>query len=733
MKILMALMGMEIGGAETHVLELSADLKHKGYDVIVASNGGVYVKELESLGIRHIQLPLHTKSPSSMIKSFFGLWKIIKTEKPDIVHSHARIPSFILGLLNKFVKFNFVTSAHWVFKTSGILKYITTWGSRCVAVSEDIKKYLKVNYGVVDQDIFVTINGINMQKFSPDKKYAEIIDEFGLSNDKRKIVYISRMDEDRSLVAHHLIEIAPSLLEKEDMEIIIVGGGNDFENIKNEADAINNKLGRQAIFLTGARTDIYKFISIADFFVGVSRSALEAMSAAVPSIIAGNEGYIGIFEEKVTDVCFNTNFCCRGTKDSTPELLKADLLSLINMSKDELKVLGNYSRDTIKAHYSVDAMTKDYEEMYRSILKTPEGKTDIVISGYYGHNNSGDDALLSAIISDIKNLDSSTHITVLSKNPKETEEIYGVDAVYRFNILKIIKAIKNSRLLISGGGSLIQDSTSSRSLHYYLNVIKIALKYGIKTYVYANGVGPVSKKRNKILTSKILNKVNLITLREKDSEDVLLKTGVKNPPMYVTSDPAISIEYGSVDNLNEILKSENIPSGDYAVISVRNWKTNAYKESVIKLSQYLSEKYGLNSIFVPMQFNNDYEICSECAKYGYVLKSAHNFNEIMTIAAHSKIVIGMRLHMLMYGANAGVPVVGLAYDPKISAYLSYLNQKDVVDSENCGFMDLKGMVDNIMENYSEITNKLSNKVEELKELQKKNAEFAIKLLEENNK
>ncbi len=730
MKILMALMGMEIGGAETHVLELSADLKNKGYDVVVTSNGGVYVKELEALGIKHISLPLHTKKPSSMIKSFLGLKKIIKTEKPDIVHSHARIPSFILGILNKFVKFNFVTSAHWVFKTSGILKYITTWGSRCVAVSEDIKKYLKVNYGVVDQDIYVTINGINMNKFSPDNKCPDIINEFGLSEEKRKIVYISRMDEDRSLVAHHLIEITPTLIDKEDLEIIIVGGGNDFDKVKNEAELINRKLGKKVIYLTGARTDIYKFISIADFFVGVSRSALEAMSAAVPSIIAGNEGYIGIFEEKVTDVCFNTNFCCRGTKDSTPNLLKADLLSLINMGNDELNALGNYSRETIKAHYSVDAMTKDYEKMYNSILKTPEGKTDIVISGYYGHNNSGDDALLSAIINDIKKSNDDIRITVLSKKPQETQEIYGVDAVNRFNIFKINKTIKNSKLLISGGGSLIQDATSSRSLHYYLNIIKIALKHGIKTYVYANGVGPISKERNKCLTTEILDKVNFITVREQDSKDVLEKIGIKNPEIQVTCDPAISIAPGSFEDLNEILKKENIPSGNYAVISVRNWKTDAYKEAIIKLSEYLRDEYALNSIFVPMQYKNDFEICSECAKYGYVLKNPHNFEEIMTIAAHSKIVIGMRLHMLMYGANAGVPVIGLSYDPKISAYLSYLDQANVVDSENCGFNQLKDLVDKIMKNHSEITNNLCNKVEALKELQKTNANIAIKLLEE---
>lgn len=731
MKILMVLMGMEIGGAETHVLELSADLKSKGYDVLIASNGGVYTKELTSLGIKHIYLPLNTRNIFSMAKSFFGLWKLIKAEKPDIVHSHARIPSFILGILRKFIKFNFVTSAHWVFDTSGILKYITTWGSRCVAVSEDIKKYLKDNYHVVDQNIYVTINGINMKKFSPGNYCEEIIDELGLSKNKRKIVYISRMDEDRSLVAHHLIEIAPYLLEKEDIEIIIVGGGNDYGNVLNEADAQNKRAGKKYIYLTGGRTDIHKFISVADFFVGVSRSALEAMSAAVPSVIAGNEGYIGIFNKNVLDVCVNTNFCCRGTKDSSPEFLKNDLMHLLDLPEDELSDLGHYSRETIKSYYSVDAMTKDYEKMYESILKTPDGFTDIVISGYYGHKNNGDDALLSAIIKDIKEIDNSVRFTVLSKNPKETREIYGVDAVYRFNLFRIGKIIKNSKLLISGGGSLIQDATSSRSLVYYLNIIKVALDNNIKTFVYANGVGPIGKQKNKSLTQKILNEVDLITLRENHSEDVLNEIGVTKPDIYVTSDPAISIIPSPAERVNEIFKSERIPDGEYAVISLRNWKSNAYKQSIIELSEYISKTYSLNCIFVPMQQSKDLSVCTECAQNGYMLKNSYSFKDIMSIAAHSRLVIGMRLHMLMYGANAGIPVIGLSYDPKISAYLSYLDQNYTVDSESCSFEELKGIVDSIMNNYDDITQKLSDKISMLKELQKKNAKYAIKLLEES--
>ena len=93
---LLSLMHLNIGGAETHVVELAKELKRKGFNVIVTSNGGVYVKELEDAGIKHYAVPLQNKNPLNMLKSARLLKKIIKDEKIDIVHSHARIPSFIL-------------------------------------------------------------------------------------------------------------------------------------------------------------------------------------------------------------------------------------------------------------------------------------------------------------------------------------------------------------------------------------------------------------------------------------------------------------------------------------------------------------------------------------------------------------------------------------------------------------------------------------------------------------
>ena len=311
--ILMALMGLEIGGAETHVVELAKQLNKEGHRIVVASNGGVYVKELEDVGIKHYKVPLNKRNLASMRKSYFLLKGIIKKENPDIVHSHARIPGFVCGLLKKRMNFTFVTTAHWVFYTGMGLKYITNWGQKVVAVSDDIKDYLIKNYGVDRNNIYVTINGIDTEKFSPKIKGKEVMKEFNITEYDNTLVYVSRMDEDRALVAKQLIDLAPELNRKiKRLRILIVGGGNVFDKLNASAKQVNANLGRECITMTGARTDINELIAVGKVFVGVSRAALEAMAAAKPVIIAGNEGYIGLFKKEKLELAQENNFCCRG-------------------------------------------------------------------------------------------------------------------------------------------------------------------------------------------------------------------------------------------------------------------------------------------------------------------------------------------------------------------------------------------------------------------------------------
>lgn len=368
MNILLATMGMDIGGAETHILELAKELKRRNNNVYVVSNGGKYVEELQQSGIEHIWAPLNNKKLHNMIKSYKILEKTIKDKKIDIVHSHSRISSFICGLLEKKMKFPFVTSAHWTFKVTPLLKAMTNWGQYTIAVSDDIKDYLIKNYNVDSNKIIVTVNGIDTEKFSKNVDFSDIEKEFNLSKNSRRVVYISRMDESRALVARQLIRISEELdKEIENLEIVIVGGGDVFEELKKECEKINSELGKRLLIMTGARTDINKFAASGEIFIGVSRSAFEAMACEVPTIVAGNEGYLGIFDETKLDKGIETNFCCRGLEMPTEETLKRDVIELMNNNNKEN--YGKYNREIIQKYYSIKRMVDDCEEAYRAVLK----------------------------------------------------------------------------------------------------------------------------------------------------------------------------------------------------------------------------------------------------------------------------------------------------------------------------------------------------------------------------
>ena len=737
LNVLLSLMQLDIGGAETHVVELAKELKRKGLNPIITSNGGAYEKEIEEAGIKHYCVPLQNKNPKNMIKSVRLLKRIIKDEKIDIVHSHARIPSFILGLLQKKMKFPFVTTAHWVFTTKWGLKYITNWGEKSVAVSDDIKDYLMDNYSVAESDIKVTINGIDTDKFSPDTDTSDICRELGITPHDTVIVYVSRLDESRSLVAKQLIEVAGEAYKTvENLKIVIVGGGDDYINIEKSVAKANEEIGEDAIILTGARTDINKLVAIGDLFIGVSRAALEAMAAQKPVIIAGNEGYIGLFDDSKLSVGIDTNFCCRGCEESSPELLIADIKKFFKMTADEQRKLAVYGRELIKSDYSVSRMADDTMEVYKWALD----KNDrIIISGYYGFKNSGDDALLSAIINDIKKYKSSPNITVLSANPKETAEKYKVHAINRLNAFKLIRYMKNTGLLISGGGTLIQDATSTKSLIYYLAVIKLALRNGVKVMLYSNGIGPLRSKNNIKRAEKVLNDVDIITLRDPQSKEVLESIGVTKPQTLISADPVFGIENFSPVRGREILDSFGIKSDTRLLgVSVRRTRnTNPdFERAVAKMCDYASEKYGCMAVFMPMQTNKDEQISrnimSRMQSKSVIIDKRLSVEDMISVSSALDACIGMRLHSLIYSAIGNVPLIGISYDPKIKSFMDYISQQLCADIASLDETMALKLVDDLFGDYDAIKQRLSGSYNQLKKKAAENGRIAAELYEKGS-
>lgn len=326
MNILLVTMEMNIGGAETHVLELAKELKRRNHKVFVASAGGKLVAELEKAGVVHVEAPLKDKKPNDVLSSIKIIKNIIRKEKIDIVHAHARIPGFICGYVCEKEKVHFVTTIHGIYKVNFLLKLLTNWGERTLAVSKDIKEHAEKIYKLKPENVKVTVNGIDLNRFC--KK--EINSDLGLNldNEKKTIVHISRIDKESSTVAENLIEISEELDKKlKGAQVLIVGAGNNLDNLKEIAKEKKN------VVLAGQRTDVDEILNKADVFVGVSRAALEAMAAELPVVLVGNpaynQGYQGVFDESQLEKAKLTNFTCRDMKEIDKTELLEDIVKCV--------------------------------------------------------------------------------------------------------------------------------------------------------------------------------------------------------------------------------------------------------------------------------------------------------------------------------------------------------------------------------------------------------------------
>ncbi|MEE0943885.1 MAG: polysaccharide pyruvyl transferase CsaB [Clostridia bacterium] len=353
--------------------------------------------------------------------------------------------------------------------------------------------------------------------------------------------------------------------------------------------------------------------------------------------------------------------------------------------------------------------------------------SDVVISGYYGFRNNGDDALLMSIINDLKAKKPDIDIVVLSKNPAETKKIYNVRAVSRQNVLKLLKELRNTKMLISGGGTLIQDGTSTKSLLYYLSIIKAASMLGKKVMLYANGIGPLKSEANRKRTKNVLDKVDVITLRDETSFVELKEIGVKAPKIEITADPAFRLEFDY--DAKDTEKPEKT-----MLVSVRPWKELAsdFCDVIAKVCDYANSEYGLKVAFLPMQQKYDREITEKIRSLmkseSVVIGADYDIKRLLSLFSDMSLCVGMRLHTLIYSAVSCVPLVGLVYDPKVSGFLDYIGNDNYIDAREVSFNQLKEAIDLGMSNCEEQKSVLLNKREELRKKAERNAELAIDLL-----
>lgn len=732
MKILLAAMTMDIGGAETHILELAKGLKAQGHTVHVVSEGGIFTEELARYQIPHTFAPLSSKKLRDILASYRTLRSLIEEEGFEIVHSHARIPNFIIHMLRIKLHFGFVSTVHFAFTKNTFVEKFTVWGDKCLVVSEDLKRHLIKNSSMKTKDITVTVNGIHEADFAlpPDE---ELRKELHLRESSKKIVCVCRLEKGNCDSADMLLRRAEEINRKlKDVQIVIVGDGDAYPDLAKKAEAINRKLGEHTVILTGKRSDVNRILSWADVFVGISRAALEAMAAGKIVVLTGSYGHLGILTERDFERMKFSNFTCRGLEKPTEETVARAVCAAYRMDKATKNATTAWLKEAVLTEYSSQKMTEDALRVYQELLYEIQ-KSDIVLSGYYGFRNSGDDAILKMIIQKIRSQDPTIGITILSNRPADTKRMYGVNAVNRWNFFAIRKALKDSRLFISGGGSVIQDVTSTKSLIYYLFLIVLAKRYGNRVMLYANGIGPVRKKSNQKRTKNVLNQVDIITLREEDSRDTLNEMGIINPTTIVTCDPVVALSDINTDDAESLLYRYDLYGKPYILISLREWKTiPIFEKELLEGLRAIKETYRCQLVFLPLQNPQDVAVNQKYAKLtdSVCIHKRLSADLCIGLAAYAKFAVGMRLHLLIYAFAANVPSIGLAYDPKVESVMKYFGQDTYMGLLEFTKRSFTSKAERIVANRDRLCAELAVRLEELKQRDQINIDSVFQLLQQ---
>lgn len=323
--------------------------------------------------------------------------------------------------------------------------------------------------------------------------------------------------------------------------------------------------------------------------------------------------------------------------------------------------------------------------MVKQALKKRSKKTmpKILLSGYYGYDNIGDEAVLQSIIAGIRAEIGEVEIVVLSGNPEKTARL-GVRAIPRFDMRMIRKELKGADLFISGGGSLIQDATGFKSPIYYCGVILLARMKRVPVMVYAQGLGPLNTEMSRSLTAYTLKKVQVITWRDQASLDLATSLGI-DTPMEVTCDPVLGWDIGK----REVKVNEK----PRVILALRNWagmdidNYASLADSLIKAGWAVS-MYPFHEPSDRILAEN---IVAKMEQRGVKILTTNDPKQAYKLIMGADLVIAMRLHALIMAAGAGVPAIAISYDPKIDAFATRVGQKsigNVADVKACDIMEV---------------------------------------------
>ncbi len=362
----------------------------------------------------------------------------------------------------------------------------------------------------------------------------------------------------------------------------------------------------------------------------------------------------------------------------------------------------------------------------------------ILISGYYGFNNIGDESILRAVVDNLKGKLDDIEITVLSQDPEGTAEKYGVKSVDRKSVRSIINAVRKCDLLISGGGSLLQDVTSKKSILYYLMIMQTAYFFRKKVFIYSQGIGPINSIWNRRLTIRTLSKACGIVVRDQQSKDFLAEIGVDKSKVMVTADPVLRIKPAPLEIGQAILKEEGIPIDDGKLtvgFAIRERKLESeFMDELCEAMVKIADEKDAKIVLIPFHFSEDIKVIEELEKRlgnkVSAVKKKCLTDEMLSIIGNMDVLVGVRLHALIHAAIMDVPMIGISYDPKVNSFLKSIGMRavsSVYDFNNIYFME---EFDRTLQHSDELRAKVQERLIDLTKALDNNEELIKNIMEQ---
>ena len=716
MKMMHLISGGDVGGAKTQVLTMLWELSKHHQAKLCCFMDGPFAQEARQMGIS--TMVLQGKNPSQLTRM---LRKELETGGYEILHCHGSKANLFGSILRGKLTIPVVSTVHSDPKldylgrpianmTYGVanrraLRRMDGW----VAVSDAMKETL-IRDGLDADRIHVIYNGIPFYGEPEHTTRSAYLSSLDIQWGEDCVIYgiaarLNPVKDVKTLIR----AFGEAAKQCDNIRLLIAGDGEQRQELEEMAGSL---CPPDTVKFIGWQTDMNSF------YHSLNVNMLSSISETFPYAItegarmgcATISTAVGGIPKVVIDG--KTGFL---VDPGDWQTMARRIVSLAGDAKLRSS-LGQGIYEKVRREFSSQVMAQRQIQIYQTVIRRDRkrrgaaGRYGVVVCGAYGRGNMGDDAILQTIIRQLRMQDPDLPICVMTRKPVETALETGVSTVQIFHAMRASKWMKRSTLYISGGGTLLQNATSTRSLIYYLFSMIQAKKCGCRVMLYGCGAGPVRGKGNQRLVARVLNRyADQMTLRDPASRQTLERFGVTVPKCMVTADPALGMQ-ADTERTPEFLRKNGMDLDQkYALFVLRPWSGMERRlDAVRQAAEYVYRRWDLMPVFMCFEPSRDQNIthtATDGLQVPYkILTGESDCSIACGVIARSQLVVAMRLHALVFACSQDVPMVGISYDPKVSGFMDYAGDPHHLALEELSGERLCSLIDQALEQHQSTNN-----------------------------